>query len=393
MRIRAYPWAFSVIAVGLACGTVQARGFGGGGRGAGGAIFSLGAYGAYDNTADSSSLFSSGGFSPYGSQRSAANSMPTGPYGANQYGGTAGNPVGVYTGYPPGIGGGGGLRDFADIPVNSVYRSGTSYLQNGTSWSQGGSWNINKSASLPTDLGMSGPSTASPGSAAHSTMFMSRSAMANQARAVRGSFEHYNAFTPDWYKSNPRAWVVAAGAPFDAWATGTAQSLGEWCGTTGNPQYFDYGNNVVVADGRVFVNGADVGTAQQYAEQAIALAEQGRTATASGPWMPLGVYALAQATEGASNQVFELAIDKNGIIRGNFWEPLQNTNTIVYGKADKSSLRAAWSVGDSQKIVFETGLFNLTSVHTPVLVHFAADKTRQWLLVRLDRKQGSLAEK
>ena len=395
MRTRAYPWVISAVAFVLASGSLHARGFGGGARGGyAGAIFSLGAYGAYDNNADSSSLFSSGGYSPYGSQGSAASRMPLGVYGANQYGGTAGAPVGTYTGYPAGIGGGGGgLRDFADIPVNSVYRSGTSYIQTPTAWSQGGAMGAGQPTRFPTDLGLSGSSTASPGGTAHSTQFRTLSELANQARAVRSSFEHDDAFMPAWFVSNPRAWKVAPGASFDAWATATPQALAGWCGMGGTPQYFAYGNNVVVADGRVFVNGTDVGTPEQYAQQAAALAGQGRSATPSEPWMPLGVFALAQGAEGTSNQVFELAISKDGVIRGNFWEPLQDTNSIVYGKADKTAFRAAWSVGDSQKVVFETGIYNLTSVHTPLLVHFGDEKTRQWLLVRLDQAKQAAAGK
>jgi hypothetical protein len=39
--------------------------------------------------------------------------------------------------------------------------------------------------------------------------------------------------------------------------------------------------------------------------------------------------------------------------------------------------------------VFEAGIENLTKDQTPVLVHFGADRTQQWLLVRVQQPEGS----
>jgi hypothetical protein len=40
-------------------------------------------------------------------------------------------------------------------------------------------------------------------------------------------------------------------------------------------------------------------------------------------------------------------------------------------------------VGESDKIVVETGLYNLTQNEAPVLVHFGPEKVETYLLVRL----------
>lgn len=53
------------------------------------------------------------------------------------------------------------------------------------------------------------------------------------------------------------------------------------------------------------------------------------------------------------------------------------------GAVDKERQRAAWTVGDDEQTVYETGLYNLTKDEAPALVHRAADKTEQWLLVRV----------
>ena len=80
-----------------------------------------------------------------------------------------------------------------------------------------------------------------------------------------------------------------------------------------------------------------------------------------------------------------MALDKNGIIRGNYYDGLMDTTTPVYGSVDKKNQRAAWTIGKKNDRVFETGIYNLTKSESPVLVHFGSDRTQQWLLVRVDQ--------
>lgn len=47
------------------------------------------------------------------------------------------------------------------------------------------------------------------------------------------------------------------------------------------------------------------------------------------------------------------------------------------------SLVGRWIAADRKKIIFDTGLYNLTKKETPALLHMDKDKTEQWLLVRL----------
>ena len=55
----------------------------------------------------------------------------------------------------------------------------------------------------------------------------------------------------------------------------------------------------------------------------------------------------------------------------------------VQGAVDQASGRAAWIVGDNRTVVYETGISDLTQDQAPVLVHFSATVTEQWMLVRL----------
>ena len=80
-----------------------------------------------------------------------------------------------------------------------------------------------------------------------------------------------------------------------------------------------------------------------------------------------------------------MAVNKDGIIRGNYTATVTNDTKPVQGSVDKKTQRAAWTIGDNKENVIETGIYNLTKDEAPVLVHFGKDKTEQWTLVRLSQ--------
>lgn len=259
----------------------------------------------------------------------------------------------------------------------------------------GGRWGA-AATRFPTDLGLAGYSSFARGGLAHSTYFWPHSAMVTRANFVRFGFPYYNSFSGVWFNDHAAAWVPygwAAGidAATAAWAYAAWPTVSTWCNIPTDPDYFDYGNTIVYNNNTVEVNGTNVGTAQQYSEQAIAIADEGRAAQPAqqDQWQPLGVFAFVQGQESNSNEIFQLAVDKKGIIRGNFFDAVMDNSAPVYGKVDKKTQRAAWSAGTNKKVVFETGIYNLTKDQTPLLVHFGKDRTQQWLLVRLKKPAGS----
>ena len=106
--------------------------------------------------------------------------------------------------------------------------------------------------------------------------------------------------------------------------------------------------------------------------------------------MPLGVFAMTHDKQTNADLILQLAVNKAGIIRGNYTATLTNDTKPVQGSVDKKTQRAAWTIGDNKENVLETGIYNLTKDEVPVLVHFGKDKTQQWLLVRVkqDESQG-----
>jgi hypothetical protein len=206
------------------------------------------------------------------------------------------------------------------------------------------------------------------------------------AAAVRGNYDHWGVYGRGWYTDHPGAWFAAGWAAGAAWAPCTWYDAAAYCGyATAEPVYYDYGNNVTYQDNSVYVNGQDVGTSQQYYDQAAQLASTGTAAEApaDGDWMPLGVFALTKTSATTSDVSIQLAVNKEGVLRGNYTDTNTNQTQTVHGSVDKSTQRVAFTVGDNKTTVIETGLYNLTKDEAPCLLHFGQDKTEQWLLVRL----------
>jgi hypothetical protein len=162
-----------------------------------------------------------------------------------------------------------------------------------------------------------------------------------------------------------------------------------YCNYPATPVYYDYGTNVVYEGDTVYMDGEPANTAAEYAQQAIQISEAGRAATPpeKEEWQSLGVFALVRGEEQTSDKIFQLAVNKQGIIRGNYYDAFADSTLPIYGSVDKEVQRAAWSIGEKKDVVFEAGIANLTRDEAPVLVHYGKDNTQQFTLVRVERSQ------
>jgi hypothetical protein len=214
--------------------------------------------------------------------------------------------------------------------------------------------------------------------------YMSSSNRYGQAYGVRTGFTGYGLYTPAWYGAHPGVWA-GAGATTAAWTAASWNAISGWFGTSAPPVDYNYGTNVVTQGDNVYVDGQDGGTTDQYYQQTADLANAGAQAPAAADpnWLPLGVFAMTQADRSNSNMIIQLAVDKQGIIRGNFTDTKTNKTQSVQGSIDKKTQRAAWTIGDKKDDVLETGLYNLTKDEVPALLHYGKDRTEQWLLVRV----------
>jgi hypothetical protein len=221
-----------------------------------------------------------------------------------------------------------------------------------------------------------------------STVAVNRQALVNQGALVRNNFNHYDCFHGNWWGRYPGAWRAAGWATAAAvFAPATWAACSSYCGYPAEPVYYDYGSNVVYEGDTVYVNGDAAATPEQYMQQAVIIADTGRQAPATKEeeWLSLGVFTMIQGEQVNGNDLFQLAVNKAGTIRGNYYNALSDTTLPVYGSVDQKTQRAAWTVGDRKEPIYEAGFANLTRSETTMLVHFGKDRTQQWTLVRMEQ--------
>ena len=91
----------------------------------------------------------------------------------------------------------------------------------------------------------------------------------------------------------------------------------------------------------------------------------------------------------ASHMYLQLAVTKDGVISGTFYNETTGAVHPVEGIVDRKTQRAVWRAADgtNKDIVMETGIYNLTQDQTDVLVHFGPEKSQTWKLVRLKESE------
>jgi uncharacterized protein (TIGR03000 family) len=225
--------------------------------------------------------------------------------------------------------------------------------------------------------------------AGHYTTPYTASVLAARGAVVRGGYYRYGAFNPAWWAGHPGAWFPGGWDYGRAWGWATWPVLTGWLGWSAPPVYFDYGNSIVYQGDQVYLNGQPGPTAADYYQQAANLAQSAPAAPpAKDEWQPLGVFSLVQGQQADTSAVFQLAVNKAGVIGGNYYNVLTDTTLPVHGAVDKNTQRASWVVGDQKATVYDTGIYNLTREESPLLIHFGKDRTEQWLLIRIQDKDA-----
>lgn len=178
------------------------------------------------------------------------------------------------------------------------------------------------------------------------------------------------------------------------WKWATWPSLAGWFTWDSTaPIYYDYGENgnVYYNNNQVFIDGTQAYTANEYAEQADSLANSIPQVYADQTeWLPLGVFALTSNEKNSAmpNMYLQLAVNREGIISGNYINKTTQSVQPIEGRVDPISQIAVWRVkGSHPTPSMETGMFNLTQDETPLLIHFPDGTTQTWLMVRLQEPE------
>lgn len=206
---------------------------------------------------------------------------------------------------------------------------------------------------------------------------------------VGRSFDRPDLYGQAWRGSNPNSWSGAGWAASTAWTPTAWNAVAGLCGYGNNtPLSFDYGSNVTCLNGKVVQDGNEIGTAEEFSQQASDLANEGADAQTQPEekWLPLGVFAMVQNEQQHPHLILQIAINEKGALRGNYTDTVTDNTLPIQGGADQKTQRAAWTVGTNANTVLEAGLSNLTQGHAPALLH-KNGKTERWNLVRLSQPE------
>lgn len=243
---------------------------------------------------------------------------------------------------------------------------------------------------------------------------------------VRNQFHsHYHPprpyWTPDWYSHHSTLWHWA-GPTRVWWVRPVWNDCWGWfaAGFFTNaivnhivdPVPYYYGSNVVYRNGMVYVNGVPYVSAQEYYQQAQALAAMGQQ-PAPAPvnvhvhvenngnapterateqaktldeteWLPLGTFAILKNSDDKDFQrILQLATSKDGKIYGNVVNVKTDEAYSLMGAIDSKTQRVAMSHPDHPNTVIECGLWNLTQDSLTALVHHSDSSTEERTLIRL----------
>lgn len=85
-------------------------------------------------------------------------------------------------------------------------------------------------------------------------------------------------------------------------------------------------------------------------------------------WMRLGTFAVSTSEdEGEPTRFIQLAVSREGIVSGTFFNTQTDVAQAVLGQVDSQPQRVAMRLGEDDSIIAETGLYNPTLDEAPEL--------------------------
>jgi hypothetical protein len=164
------------------------------------------------------------------------------------------------------------------------------------------------------------------------------------------------------------------------------------------PDYYQQGQQLAgLAGGNVAMNAPLTAFANQGSQVTSDIGQppiQGVSpAAATEKWEPLGVYSLCTPGQKESTTLFQLAINKDGVVRGNYMNEITNEKAQVHGALDKKTQRISWTVGNNPETIFSTTLNELVKQDSKILVQFGPNNTQEMAFIRLPAPKNGDATK
>jgi hypothetical protein len=205
-----------------------------------------------------------------------------------------------------------------------------------------------------------------------------------QIASIQHDFPAYHAyFQPEWYNHHSGVWVAAGVAARAWWLRPAWNSAVGWFGGEDDPVTYDYGNNITYDDETIYYDDQPAASAETYYDQAVELAGSFADDSRNEEWFPLGAFAVVNEGQAKPDKILQIAVNKQGAVRGNLFDRWTDKVVAVSGAVDKTNQRVAFRMEGNDAVVAECGLWNLTQETTPLMIHFGPQHMEQRLLVRL----------
>lgn len=209
----------------------------------------------------------------------------------------------------------------------------------------------------------------------------------SRAESAQSSFQtamegRTQPFTPAWYSEHPDAWQYTH-PHADLWAVAGVVGLTNWLGYPATATPTTAATSTTVA-GTEAAAAATVTSTDGNASNAVALPPDLE-------WMPLGVYATGPKDAAQAHVYQQLAVSKQGELKGNYYDSITNTTQPVSGSIDRETRKASWKVGGKGGATFETTLDALMKTPSDVTMK-SGSATHEWELVQVQKPDDKAAK-
>ncbi len=171
-------------------------------------------------------------------------------------------------------------------------------------------------------------------------------------------------FTAAWYADHPNAWQ-ATHPHADAWAAATATSVAAWLGwaaydannaNDGNGAY--YNTTVVYEQAPAEASESEpAATEETIADATVSLQEN------AGDWLTLGIYSVLSNSGEPTSRLMQLATNRQGDVRGVYYDAISNTSQNLSGRIDQSTQQAQWTIESNPQTTFAAALSRAHPTH------------------------------
>ena len=178
-------------------------------------------------------------------------------------------------------------------------------------------------------------------------------------------------FHPGWWAGGPgvrppiyHPWYRPGGwGRWHWWAGATVGALTGWFvgSAWSRPVYYNYGGggNVYYESNTVYVDGSEYCSADEYYQQAEQIAESvpeySEDQAEQLEWLPLGVWAVTQEGVTDSNRLIQLAVNKEGVIAGTYYNETTSSSIPIEGSVDQGNAACCVATARRKELQYRHG--------------------------------------